>query len=123
MTYGIGVDIVRIDRLQRVVDKWGQKFLKRIYTDGEITYCFRKKNPYFSLAARFAAKEAFMKALGTGIPISFTDIEVINTGAGKPSFIFSEKIGIHLSSKNIACAHLSLSHDHDYALATVILER
>lgn len=123
MTYGIGIDIIHIDRMRRVVEKWGQRFLQRVFTHGEISYCFQKKNPYLSLAVRFAAKEAFIKATGAEIPVSFTEIEVVHTGTGKPSFIFSEKINVHLRNKNITSAHLSLSHDHEYGVASVFLEQ
>jgi holo-[acyl-carrier protein] synthase len=123
MIYGIGIDVVHIERIRIIVDKWGQRFLKRVFTEAEISYCYTKSNPYLSLAVRFAAKEALIKAMGAEIPLSFTDIEVERFGTGKPSFNFSEKIKTHFRKKNITSAHLSLSHDHEYGVASVVLEQ
>jgi len=123
MIYGIGIDVVHIDRMRIVVEKWGQRFLKRVFTDREISYCYKKKNPYLSLAVRFAAKEAMIKAVGSEIPLSFTDIEVVNIGNGKPFFSFSERIGDYFRNKKITSAHLSLSHEHEYGVASVVLEQ
>jgi holo-[acyl-carrier protein] synthase len=121
--YGIGIDLVHIERIRIIVGKWGQKFLKRVFTEAEISYCYTKSNPYLSLAVRFAAKEALIKAMGAEIPLSFTDIEVVRAGTRKPSFSFSERINNHFRKKNITAAHLSLSHDHEYGVASVILEQ
>jgi holo-[acyl-carrier protein] synthase len=123
MIYGIGIDIVHAERMRIIVGKWGERFLKRVFTESEITYCFRKKDPNLSLAVRFAAKEAFIKAIGAEIPVSFKDVEVVNTSTGKPSLVFSEKINTHFRNKKITSAHLSLSHDHEYGVASVILEQ
>jgi holo-[acyl-carrier protein] synthase len=120
--YGIGIDVVHIERMRTVTERWGQRFLKRVFTDQEISYCYRKTNPYPSLAVRFAAKEAFIKAIGAEIPVSFTDIEVVHTITGKPAFNLHEKIIIHLRKKKILSAHLSVSHDHEYGVASVVLE-
>lgn len=121
--YGTGIDIINIDRVRAVVKKWGERFLKKVYTKHEISYCYKRNNPYPSLAVRFAAKEALIKAMAAAIPISFADIEVVNTEAGKPFFVFSEKINAHFKKHNITAAHLSISHDHEYGVASVILER
>jgi holo-[acyl-carrier protein] synthase len=123
MIYGIGIDVVHIDRMRIVVEKWGQRFLKRVFTDREIAYCYKKKNPYLSLAVRFAAKEAMIKAIGSEIPLSFTDIEVVNIGNGKPVFKFKEKLEIFFQMKNIKATHLSLSHEHEYGVACAVLEQ
>lgn len=123
MIYGIGIDVVHIERIRIIAEKWGQRFLQRVFTENEIAYCFKKKNPYSSLAVRFAAKEALVKAIGNEIPVSFTDIEVTHTGTGRPFLVFSERINIHFSEKNITSAHLSLSHDREYGVASVVLEQ
>lgn len=123
MTYGIGIDIVHIDRMRAVTERWGQRFLRRVFTEQEISYCHRKQNPYPSLAVRFAAKEAFIKAIGAEIPVSFTDIEIVIAPHGKPSLNFSEKINHHIKNKKIRAAHLSLSHDREYGVASVVLEQ
>ena len=84
MIYGIGIDIDRIERMKQVVEKWGQRFLQRVFTTEELSYCLQKSNPYLSLAVRFAAKEAMIKAIGSVIPVSFIDIEVIRINTGRP---------------------------------------
>ena len=122
MIYGIGIDIVKIERMRTVVKKWGQRFLKRVFTEKELTYCFEKKEPYLSLAVRFAAKEALVKAMGSGAPVSLTDIEVMNMESGKPLIKVDGKLKEIFDDKSIKKAHLSLSHVHDYGVACVILE-
>lgn len=123
MIYGIGIDIVKIERIKTVVEKWGQKFLEKVFTNREIVYCYGKKNPYLSLAVRFAAKEALIKAIGSQVPVSFTDIEVLNEDTGKPFLKLGGKVGDFLDSNRIRTAHLSISHEHDYGIACVVLER
>jgi len=123
MIYGIGIDVVKIDRIKTVVEKWGQRFLKRVFTDREIIYCYGKRIPYLSLAVRFAAKEALIKAIASEVPVILTDIEVMNIGTGKPVLHFSEKLEIYFQQKNIKAAHLSLSHEHEYGVACVVLEQ
>jgi holo-[acyl-carrier protein] synthase len=123
MIYGIGVDIVKIDRMKAVVEKWGHRFLKRVFTEHEIIYCYGKRIPYLSLAVRFAAKEALIKAIGAEVPVTLIDIEVTHVGTGKPVLKFSEKLEIFLETKKIKAAHLSLSHEHDYGVACVVLEQ
>lgn len=123
MIYGIGVDVVSIDRMKTVIEKWGGRFLTRVFTDQEIAYCNSKKPPYPSFAVRFAAKEAFIKAIGAEIQVSLMDSEVVLSSKGKPSLKFSEKINLHFKKQNILSAHLSLSHEREYAVASVVLER
>jgi len=84
MIYGIGIDIVKIERMKNVVEKWGNRFLERVFTEGEISYCYEKKEPFLSLAVRFAAKEALIKAVGSIDSVSLRDIEVVNVETGKP---------------------------------------
>jgi len=123
MIYGIGVDIVKIERMKEVVEKWGEKFFKRVFTKNEIAYCFRRRNPYLSLSVRFAAKEALIKAIGSEMPLSFTDIEIVNAVSGKPAFKKSGRLQDFFDIKQIRTAHLSLSHEHDYGVACVVLEQ
>ena len=123
MIYGIGIDLVRVGRIKEIVEKWGQKFLLRVFTEGEISYCFQKQTPYLSLAVRFAAKEAFIKAIGSGIPVSLTDIEVVSKDTGKPLLQTSGRIDDFLKKNSIKNTHLSLSHEHEYGVACVVLEK
>lgn len=122
MIHGIGIDIVKIQRMKNVVEKWGQRFLNRVFTQREISYCYEKKEPYLSLAVRFAAKEALVKAVGSAAPVSLTDIEVMNMDSGKPLVKVSGKLKDFFRVQAIKNAHLSLSHEHDYGVACVVLE-
>ena len=122
MIYGIGIDIVKIERMKSVVSKWGERFLKRVFTTSEISYCFQKRDPYLSLAVRFAAKEALVKAIGAAFPVSLKDIEVMNMESGKPCITVNGKLKEIFNVESIKKAHLSLSHEHDYGVACVVLE-
>jgi holo-[acyl-carrier protein] synthase len=123
MVYGIGIDIVRTARIKEVVEKWGKRFIERVYTKNEIVYCYQKHSPYLSLAVRFAAKEAFIKAMGSEITMSLKEIEVINMESGKPVIKLNVKLEHYLTNKLISNIHLSMSHEHDYAVACVVLEQ
>jgi holo-[acyl-carrier protein] synthase len=123
MIYGVGIDLVKIDRMKEVVEKWGQRFLERVFTEDEISYCYEKKNPYLSLSVRFAAKEALIKAIGSAGPVALTDIEVINVDTGKPFLKINGRLEVFLKEKSIRRAHLSLSHEHEYGVACVVLEQ
>jgi holo-[acyl-carrier protein] synthase len=123
MIYGVGIDLVKIDRMKEVVEKWGQRFLARVFTAGEISYCYEKKNPYLSLSVRFAAKEALIKAIGSAGPVALTDIEVINVDTGKPFLKINGRLEVFIKEKSIRRAHLSLSHEHEYGVACVVLEQ
>jgi len=123
MIYGIGIDIVKIERMKIVVEKWGRRFLERVFTDGEISYCYEKKEPFLSLAVRFAAKEALIKAVGSIEYVSLRDIEVVNVEAGKPLLRVRGKLGDFFQEQLIKNVHLSLSHEHEYGIACVVLEQ
>ena len=123
MIYGIGVDIIKIERMKEVIEKWGDKFLERVFTRNEISYCYKKRIPYLSLSVRFAAKEALIKAIGSEISVAFTDIEIINADTGKPVLRISGKLQDFFNIKQIKAAHLSLSHEHEYGVACVVLEQ
>jgi len=109
----VGVDIVNIPRFRTTIDKWGEKFLKRIFTEEELIYCFKRKNPFPSLAVRFAAKEAFLKAY-RGESVRYRDIEVAVDDMGKPFY--------RLKGMPVQQASVSLSHERDYAVAVVVIE-
>jgi holo-[acyl-carrier protein] synthase len=120
MLHGIGTDIVEIKRIKAAVEKWGDGFLKRIFTENEISYCFKNKNPYPCLAGRFAVKEAFIKALSMPDAVSLSDIEVLNEESGKPLVKLSGNLAQYSQMFSI---HLSLSHERHYSVASVALER
>jgi holo-[acyl-carrier protein] synthase len=115
MIVGIGVDIIEVERIQKLAEK-NPRFLKRVFTEEEIHYSDRKINKYQHLAARFAAKEAFFKALGK--KINWADVGVVNLSSGKPELVF--KAG---ASFPFDRTYVSLSHLHDYAIAYVVLEK
>jgi len=116
MIKGTGVDIVEIDRIRSAVKKHGKRFLERIFTPLEIKYCSSfNKLKYPELSVRFAAKEAYSKANGTGmVGIRWKDIEVFNDKKGKPM--------LRIKGKHKKNAHITLSHSRDYAVANVIIE-
>ncbi len=124
MILGTGVDIAEIPRIRASIARFGERFLRRIFTEGEILYCERKARRFESYAARFAAKEAGMKALGTGWSrgVRWRDIEVVRAKGQRPTLEFHGEaavIAAALGMKNIA---LSLTHTAEAALAHVILE-
>ncbi|MGA6986718.1 MAG: holo-ACP synthase [Terriglobales bacterium] len=124
MIIGTGVDIAEVPRVRESIERFGARFLRRIFTEGEIQYCEGKARRFESYAARFAAKEAGMKALGTGWShgVRWRDIEVVRPKGQRPTIKFhgeAAAIAARLGTKNIA---LSLTHTSDEALAHVILE-
>jgi holo-[acyl-carrier protein] synthase len=122
--YGIGVDLVNIARINRVIERWGENFLRRTFTPREIAYCTAKASPRQHYAARFAAKEAVFKALGTGwdLGVGWLDVEVANRGeAGPPDIILSGKALEILGAPSSFRVLLSLSHDKDYAVAQAVI--
>jgi len=121
---GTGVDLAEVPRIQASIERFGEKFIHRIYTPREIAYVERKANKFERYAARFAAKEAGMKAIGTGWRrgVTWQDFEVANLPSGKPTLLlhgvaakFAEKLGV----KNVS---LSLTHTRELEMAHVILE-
>lgn len=122
MIRGIGVDIIKIQRLRKSVENSGQRFLKRVFTPDEIAYCTARRDPYPSFAARFAAKEAFIKALPQSTRIAVRDVEVTLSEDRKPSIVLSRKVAEILGELGVNAVHLSMSHEKDYAVAHVVLE-
>jgi holo-[acyl-carrier protein] synthase len=125
MIAGIGTDIVEIKRIQKSIEKHSQAFLDQVFTTNEIEYCQQKANPYESFAARFAAKEALLKAIGTGLryEFKFTEIDVQKDDKGAPFIILSGAVKKYYQELTIQSIHLSLSHTKYYAQAFVILEK
>jgi len=124
MIYGIGTDIVASSRFQRFLDENNTALLERLFTLSERDACFKRKDSASCLAARFAGKEAFLKALGTGLRegISWQDMEVSNDALGKPVFMLYGKASELYQVKKLTGIHLSLSHDGGHAVAMVVLE-
>lgn len=124
MIVGTGIDLIEIERIQQSVDRFGKRFLDRIYTPAEQAYCLRKRRSAESLAARFAAKEAAAKALGTGISrgVSWLEIEVTRAPGGRPGLLLSGRALQIAERLGVACALLSLTHSTTVAMASVVLE-
>lgn len=119
-TLTTGVDLIEISRIAGVLERYGSRFLRRIYTPGEIDYC-RGRPP--NLAARFAAKEAAMKALGTGIRgVAWKDIEIIRHESGAPSLQLHGRAQARAHRIGVRQLSLSLSHSRDYAIAFVVAQ-
>lgn len=116
----VGIDIIEVKRIERAIKKWGERFLKRIFLPEEESYCKSRRNPYIFFSARFAAKEAFSKALGLGIRrISWKDIEVTHNEMGKPILIIRGKSKKILAGRRL---DVSISHTDNLATAIVIIE-
>ena len=124
MIVGTGIDIVNIERIENLMARWGDLFLGRVFTKREIVWCQQRTRPPECFAIRFAAKEAFLKAIGWGLRngIHWTDIEVENDPMGKPLLSLHRKAKEILETHRIYKALLTLSHDRPYAVAHVILE-
>ncbi len=124
MIYGIGVDLVEIDRMERAITRSGPRLVERLYTPGERAYCSAKRLPYPCFAARFACKEAFLKALGTGLrkQMRWRDIEVRRDLLGKPFLHLHGYLRERCADAGVRHIHLSLSHSASHAVAQVVLE-
>jgi holo-[acyl-carrier protein] synthase len=124
MIVGTGVDISEVDRIEAAVKRFGDRFLKRVFTPAEVRYCMGKPNAAERLAARFAAKEAGMKAIGTGLHggVTWQDVEVLRMPGQRPVLAFHGKAAEFAARLGCKRTHLSLSHTADHAIAHVILE-
>jgi holo-[acyl-carrier protein] synthase len=120
---GIGIDLALIPRLREVVGRWGERFLRRVFTDEEIAYCQRRRDPIPHFAARFAAKEATLKALGTGLRmgVAWREMEVRRERGQAPTMVLSGRCLAIALAKGAGHVLLSLTHDGDYALAQAML--
>jgi len=121
---GIGVDLVECARIQRSLDRFGERFLHRVFTDGEIEYSMSMKFPARHLAARFAAKEAVSKAFGTGIgkAMGWRDIDIRKKTSGEPFLVFSGPAQELATQRGVRAALITLSHTDHQAMASVVLD-
>lgn len=124
MIVGTGIDIAEVDRIAQSIERFGERFLQRVFTEGEIRYCDSKANRFERYAARFAAKEAAMKALGTGwnYGVRWRDCEVTRMPGGRPTMSFHGKAAEFATKLGVKNISLSLSHTQEQAIAHVILE-
>ena len=125
MIYGIGTDFVEVSRIEKVLQRWGDKFTNKVFTLDEISYCQNKAFPAVHYAARFAAKESFLKSLGIGLGmgINLREIEVINNAQGRPILKINERIKDSLDKSGITTIHISITHTREHAHAVVVLEK
>lgn len=125
MIVGTGVDLAEVARIQASVERYGDRFVQRIFTSGEIAYVERKANRFERYAARFAAKEAGMKAIGTGwrLGVTWRDLEVANLPGGRPILKLHGKAAEFAEALGARAIHLSMTHTAQMAMAVVILER
>lgn len=123
MIIGIGADLVEIGRVERMLQRHPERSQRRLFTEGEIAYCLRSKRPWESFAARFAAKEALFKALGTGFAsgVSWKEVEVVRDG-GAPLLRLRGETEQFAYSKGVRQSHLTLTHTEALACAFVVLE-
>src|SRR2546421_11022745 len=121
---GIGVDLIECARIQHSVDRFGDRFLHRVFTDGEIEYSMSMKFPARHLAARFAGKEAVAKAFGTGIgkAMGWRDIDIQKKASGEPFLVFLGPAGELAKARGVTNALITLSHTDQYAMACIVLE-
>jgi holo-[acyl-carrier protein] synthase len=124
MILGVGTDLAEVPRIQKSIDRYGDRFLKRVYIEAEIAYALRKANAAERFAARFAAKEAGMKALGTGLRkgITWKDFEVANEPSGRPGLRLHGTALEIAGRMGVRRISLSLTHTSELAMAVVILE-
>jgi holo-[acyl-carrier protein] synthase len=124
MIVGTGVDITEVARIKAAVERFADRFLKRVFTPEEVRYCMSKANAGERLAARFAAKEAAMKAIGTGLRhgVTWQDVEVVRQPGGRPGLRLTGKAADFAATLGCKRTHLSLSHTAEQAIAHVILE-
>jgi holo-[acyl-carrier protein] synthase len=124
MIVGTGIDIAEVDRIRASMERFGRRFLERVFTSDEIRYCESKANKAERYAGRFAAKEAAMKAIGTGWSrgVRWQDVEVKRSPGGRPTIVFHGKAEEYFRKLKAARAHLSITHTGGQAMAQVILE-
>jgi holo-[acyl-carrier protein] synthase len=124
MVYGIGVDIVKIERFKRALERWGDRLRNRVFTVQELSICQGKAYPSRHLALRFAAKEAFLKALGIGMfrGVAWKEIEITNDPTGRPSMNVQGEAANLCREKGIKEIFVSISHEAEYGVAQVLLE-
>ncbi len=121
---GIGIDMVKVPRMEGIIERRGRPFLDRIFTEAEQRYCFQHRMAPLYFSGRFAAKEALLKAMGTGLGngVSFREIETLRASTGKPSIQLSGRVRELADQKGVYSIFSSITHDGDYAIAQVVLE-
>jgi holo-[acyl-carrier protein] synthase len=121
---GIGIDLIETERIEKSLDRFGERFMQRVFTGGEIAYCRSMKFPARHFAARFAAKEALSKAFGTGIgkAIGWRDIDVRKKESGEPFVVLSGSAESLARERKIRVVLISLSHTHHHAVAVIALQ-
>ncbi len=119
MILGVGTDIIKVERIKKILVKYHDRFLNRVFTQDEQAYCLKRKDPALHLAGRFAAKEAIVKALGTGFSegLSWLDFEIVKDDTGKPTVVYSSFVAEKFDHPVLL---LSISHCHEYATAVAI---
>jgi holo-[acyl-carrier protein] synthase len=124
MVLGVGLDLISVPRFDRFFHRFRERGLARLFTARELAYCLSVAAPVPSLAARFAAKEAFYKATGTGVGRAgwWRDVEVLRLGSGRPVLCLHGRAAAHAQGLNVSRIHLSMSHTDEIASATVLLE-
>ena len=124
MIFGIGVDLVETSRVEESLAKFGERFERRVFTEAEREYCRRMPAPAMHYAARFAAKEAFLKALGTGTArgIAWPEAGIVNLPGGQPTLVITGRAREIMEEKGVARAHVTLSHSRGHAVAVVVME-
>src|SRR5215471_19384052 len=122
---GIGVDVIECSRIQRSIERFGDRFLQRVFTEGEIEYSMSMKFPERHFAARFAGKEAVAKAFGTGIgkTVGWRNIDIQKKGNGEPFLVFSGPAKAVTTERGVTSALITLSHTEHHAVACVVFER
>lgn len=125
MIYGIGVDLIHVVRIEQALKRFGERFIRRVFTPSEAELCLRRGSPASCFALRFAAKEAFSKAIGLGMRkgVRWRDIEVFHHPGGKPDLRLHGRSREVCDEVGVTLAHLSMSDDGGYGVATVVLER
>lgn len=125
MIYALGTDLVEVARIERIMGRWRERFIRKVYSEEEMRYCSAKAFPAQHFAARFAAKEAFLKGVGLGMAggVGFRDVEVATGAKGKPELRFHGRAREMVDRAGITESHISLSHTDRYAVAVVVLEK
>lgn len=124
MILGIGMDVIEVKRIEEAISKYGDRFLRRLFTPAEIEYCSARKMSALHYAGRFASKEAAFKAMGRGWggDLSWKEIEITNLPSGAPVISFSGKALDLVTEKKMSRAHVSITHIQDLAAAVVVIE-
>lgn len=124
MIVGIGTDIISVERIKKIIETRGERFLNLIFTDSERKYCQSKKSPWINYAGRFAAKESVFKVLktGWGLGVRWKDVEILKNKSGEPFISLKGKTKQIAQKKGIKNIILSISHDRKYAMATAVGE-